>query len=99
MLANCFLNFGWVHVETRNDNQIFGAVHQIEKSIIVNDGDIAGSQPAIVGQRPCRGLWVFEIAEKHVRPTHPDFSGITTQGVFATFINKTHFNARQHAAD
>ena len=45
------LDLGRVHVEARHDDEVLGPVDEEEEPVVVDDGDVAGAQPAVGRER------------------------------------------------
>ncbi len=69
------LDLGRVDVESTRDNDFLLPVDDLEPALGIHPRDVAGEDPAILGQRPLGGLRVLPVAGEHLRAPHQQLTG------------------------
>jgi hypothetical protein len=87
-------DFRGIHVEARHDDQVLGAIDEVQVAVVVGDGNVAGTQPAVVGLGGGGRLVVLPVAGEHVGPAHPDLAGVAVERVLAFFVDEAYFDPR-----
>ena len=88
-----------IDVEAGHDHEVLGPLDEVEAAVLVAHPDVTGAQPAVRGEHPRRRLRIVEVAGEHVRPTHPDLTGITHEGVPAVVVDDAQLDPAEHPAD
>ena len=71
-------DLGGKHVEARDDDQVLGAVDEVDEAVLVAVADVARAQLTVSGDDPFGRLRVVEVAGEHVRPADPQLSASLT---------------------
>ena len=92
------LNFTGEDIESGHDDQILGAIDDEQVTVIIDDPDVARSQPAIVRLDTPSCFVIIEIAGKHIWSTYPNLTRVTCENVFTIFIHDAQLNtSHRHA--
>ena len=68
------LNLGGVDVLTTSDDDVLGAIHDVEPAVLIDPGHIAGVHPPIGERQRCL-LWPVPVPPDDVRSSHPQLAG------------------------
>ncbi len=98
MGAQHLLDLGGVDVEPGDEDEVGAPVDEAQVVVLVEDGDVAGVQPA-VDEGPAGGGGVIPVAGEHVRALHPDLAGVAGQDVGAVLVDEADGEAGQRPAD
>ncbi len=91
------------HLERRDvlapsDNDVLGAIDDIEEAFLVEAPDVPGVEPA-VGERRCRLLRTAPIARDDVRTLDPDLPGVSRRRVVAVLVDDANLADRYRGTD
>ena len=86
-------------VESGDDDQVLGAVDEVDEAILVAVADVSGAQPSIRGEDPRRRLGIVEIAGEDVGAAHPQLPGVADEDVVTGLVDDAQLDAVEHGAD
>ena len=89
------LDLGGVHVLAAADDDVLQAVDDVQVSVLVEPAHVAGSEPAVVGQRGRGRLGVVEVAAEHGRAPQPDLAGLAGRHRLAVRAGDPHLHDRR----
>ena len=86
-------DLGGVDVEARHDDQVLGAVDEVQPTVVVDRRQVAGVQPAVGVEHPCRRLRLAVVALEHVGAVDPDLTRVADEHVVTVVADQPHLDA------
>src|SRR5690606_13656958 len=84
------LHLGRVDVLAAGDVHVLLAVHDPHVALLVPDRDVAGPEPAVLGERRRGGRVVAPVAAHHVRAPHDDLPRRSGRYAAAGVVDDVH---------
>ena len=74
MLVEDVLDLARIHVVSATDDHVLLAIDDEEVTVLVDPGQVAGAEPAVIVDRVCGGLRVVPVTLHHVVAADHDLS-------------------------
>src|ERR1700675_4132595 len=88
------LDFGWIDIEPKADDQLFRSPHD-EEIPIFHSGKVTGVEPAFCVDGSGGLLWRAIVSLHDVRPSHPQFSHFACRHRIPTSAHQPNLNSRK----
>ena len=81
VLEQRLFDLGRIDVEAGHDHEVLGPVDEAQLAVVVRDGDVAGAEPSVTGQRTGGGGGVVPVAREDVGAVDPDLTRVAREHV------------------
>ena len=86
MLHHYVLDFVGENLEAGDVDHVLLAIEDFEKAFVVERADIAGVQPAVLGENQFALFVAMPIAVHHLRTAHANLAGFADRQVVAVLV-------------
>lgn len=83
---NDFFDFVRVHIEARDDDDVFFAVDDLQAAVFAQAGDVAAAEPAVFGEGVFCVFGALPVAAHNLRAADPQFTGFVDLAFQILFV-------------
>ena len=98
MLHHHVFDFVRIDVETGNEDHVFLAIDDTQKTFVIHHRDVAGVQPAVFDDL-IRGIWALPVAQHHLRPSDAQLARFAVRHFVTLIVHQFSFRRRDRQTD